>query len=414
MSENLSESLFKPQKHSKETSSIIGHTTPENHQGQWYRVLRKSQWTFQGIPPLMMEETFARIAASKHARIHEALLDTIEGYRLGNWSYEWTQTGIQLQKKAQALEEQNHAKEAQNHKKENLLALAKAWFTTANAFALASYPHLKNDVLASHAQVLANKAFANAIEHAPFKIKTVKVKIAGKEVTGYLYLPNTDTILPTVIVSAGLDCLQIELWRLFLDYFYPANIAMLTIDMPGIGQSASIDLSENMSTVQHAMLNELVNVPWVDHHRVGTFGMRFGGTASVRLAFIEPNMVKACVALGGFYHQFLTAPNTIDSLPTMLKDVIASRLNIKAITLNTLVQLQAFSLKQQGFLTGRRTRVPILLLREKNDRFNSEGENELVAVYSHGGKAKSLSTKKIHDTYHTMMEEAVSWFQASL
>lgn len=99
-------------------------------------------------------------------------------------------------------------------------------------------------------------------------------------------------------MSAGLDSLQTDMWRLFRDYLAKRDIAMLTIDMPSLGASSHWPLTEDSSCLHQAVLNQLADLPWVDHFRIGLIGFRFGGNAMARLAFLESDKVKACVSLG--------------------------------------------------------------------------------------------------------------------
>ncbi|MGR5140038.1 alpha/beta hydrolase, partial [Vibrio jasicida] len=78
--------------------------------------------------------------------------------------------------------------------------------------------------------------------------------------------------------------------------------AMLTIDMPSVGHSSHLPLTEDSSCLHQAVLIELYKLPWVDHYKVGLIGIRFGGNAMIRLSFVEQENIKACVALGAPEH----------------------------------------------------------------------------------------------------------------
>ncbi|EOW9462620.1 alpha/beta hydrolase, partial [Vibrio cholerae] len=102
-SKNLSETLFQNHKQAKETSSLTQYmpsslelldTRREQSSQAWYRNLRRLQWIWQGVDPVEQEEILARIASSKHSRTHDEWLDTVMGYRSGNWTYEWTRVGM--------------------------------------------------------------------------------------------------------------------------------------------------------------------------------------------------------------------------------------------------------------------------------------------------------------------------------
>ncbi len=412
-SENLSVKLFAEPKHVIETSSIINHlaNSPELAQNGWYRVLHKASWSWLGIDPILIEHTLAKISASTNERSHEKLLDTVYGYRSGNWSYEWTQAAMELQK------------EAENELKANQLEKAtQKWFEASCCFCVGAYPYLKGDPLSTQALIMANKTFQQALRHYAYKVIEVAAKVEGKTVKGYLYLPHTNACLPTVIVSGGFDFQQIEFSRFFETYFAPANLAVLTLDMPSIGQSSNLYLTENTSKVHQAFLQSLIDIPWVDQDRIGCLGFGMGANAAVRMAFVESQKVKACVSVGGILHTLLDkmsqhklAKELVDKvIEPMRLDSLASCMGWRQVDTNLLTNIKSLSLKHQGLLTGRRTQVPILAIRLANDVICPEADNELAALYSAGGKARSIKPTKKHDDYHVMMQEAIAWFNEKL
>ncbi|MFD2179417.1 esterase FrsA [Veronia pacifica] len=411
--ENLSETLFNNYRHARETSVIVG--TDKKHVGKvsqaidgisktgWYRVLRRPQWIWQGVDPIEMEATLAKIAASNNQRSDDMLLDTVVGYRPGNWIYEWSTVAMSYQKKAQLCYEAGEKKRA-----------AELWMKASTHFSIAAYPHLKGDSLAAQAEILAKQAFTLATENLPTKVKTIEFTHQGKPVKGMLYLPHTVSPLPVVIISGGLETLQTELWQVFTDYFAEQDVALLTLDMPSVGYCSDHQLSQDSSCLHQAMLQHLRKVPWVDHNRVGFLGLRFGGNAAVRMAFVEPDRVKACVSLGGIVHSVLNDQKKLSAVPSMHLDMLASRLGRRLVTGTLLTSLRALSLKNQGLLAGRRTQVPVLAISLKNDPVCPESDNRLIATYSQGGKAITLPNKPLHDGYHSAMQETVQWFAKHL
>jgi esterase FrsA len=217
------------------------------------------------------------------------------------------------------------------------------------------------------------------------------------------------------MVSAGLDSLQTDLWRLFRDHLAKRNIAMLTVDMPSIGHNTHWNLTEDTSCLHQAVLNELYSIPWVDHHKVGLLGFRFGGNAMVRLSFMEQEKIKGCVTLGAPIHDILSSPAKLKQMPKMYLDVLASRLGKSAVDINSLAsQLMAWSLKVQGILSSRKTRVPILAMSLENDPVSPHSDNQLVALFSDYGKAKKISAKTITQGYEQSLDLAIKWLEDEL
>ncbi len=224
ISKNLSETLFVKHKQAKETSALTQYMPTsqkildereELDNSAWYRHLRRLQWAWQGVSPIEIEEVLSKIASSNHSRTKDDWLDTVMGYHSGNWTFEWIKLGIAHQKRSEELQGEDGADEL---------------FTAALCFSIAGYPHLKNDNLALQAQVLANKAYSEAAEKTQYTIKQIEVPYQNRKIIANLHLPRTDKQLPVVIVSAGLDSLQTDMWRLFRNHFAPKGIAMLTVD----------------------------------------------------------------------------------------------------------------------------------------------------------------------------------------
>ncbi|HEI6916937.1 TPA: alpha/beta hydrolase, partial [Yersinia enterocolitica] len=108
---NLSEILFKPKFKHPETSTLVRHAhcnqamnvhsaLDGDTTSHWYRMINRLIWTWRGVDPLEIEEVLSRIACSKAEHSDNELLDTVVGYRNGNWIYEWAHQGMQWQQKA--------------------------------------------------------------------------------------------------------------------------------------------------------------------------------------------------------------------------------------------------------------------------------------------------------------------------
>ncbi|SHE86844.1 esterase FrsA [Vibrio gazogenes] len=405
-SDNLSERLFDNHKQAKETSALTQYMSSsqgfvtQKIEGAWYRTLRRMQWAWQGIDSIDQEEVLARIASSSHSRTVDEWLDTVMGYRQGNWAYEWNKLGTRYQHESARLEGE---------------ASAERMFAASLCFSIAGYPHLKNDTLAIQAQALANTAYTEAAKRSGYIVKQLEFPYKNKNIIAHLHLSHTERPQPVVIVTAGLDSLQTDMWRLFRDYLAHRDIAMLTIDMPSIGYNSQWPLTEDTSVLHQTVLNQLARLPWVDHHRVGLIGFRFGGNAMVRLSFIESNKIKACIVLGAPVHDILSSPEKLKRMPKMYLDVLASRLGKNVVDIDSLsMQLRAWSLKAQGFLSGRKTKTPILALGLEGDPVSPPSDNRLVATYSVGGQAKEIKSKTLFHGYEQALDLAINWLEDEL
>jgi esterase FrsA len=407
---NLSETLFKPSFKQQETSTLV---TRVRHGGQgpivdaleganhsnWYRMINRLMWIWRGLDAWEIEETLARIAASKAERTNDQLLDTVIGYRPGNWIYEWSHQGMVWQQRA--MEEPQPELSGQQ------------WLKAANFYSIAGYPHLAGDMLAEQAQTLASRAWQEAAHKLSFQLKELTFPISGGgTLTGFLHLPQEGNgPFPTVLVCGGLDMLQNDTYRLFRDYFAPAGIAMLTIDMPSIGFSSKWTLTQDSSFLHQQVLHGLQDVPWIDTNRVTAFGFRFGANIAVRLAYLEPQRLKAVACLGPMVHALFTDSSRQDRVPGMYMDVLASRIGMSNASDAALkIELSRYSLKIQGLL-GRRCMLPMLSGYWENDPFSPKDEAQLIVSSSANGKLMAIKATPIYQNFHHALLEITNWLQ---
>ncbi|TCV91557.1 esterase FrsA [Biostraticola tofi] len=407
---NLSETLFKPTFKHRETSTLVSRARHNQQQpvhatldgenpGNWYRMLNRLMWIWRGVNPWELEEVLSRIAASTAERTDPRLLDTVIGYRNGNWIYEWSHQGMIWQQRAM---DETDPQQAGKH-----------WLQAANFYSIASYPHLKGDELAEQAQTLANRAWEEASTQLNLEIKALTFPLSGGgQVTGFLHLPPQGRgPFPTVLVCGGLDMLQNDTYRLFHDYLAPAGLAMLTVDMPSIGFSAKCKLTQDSSALHQQVLQGLSAIPWIDSRRISALGFRFGGNIAVRLAYLESKRLCAVATLGPVVHALLTDGVRQRQAPDMYLDVLASRTgmpNASDMALKT--ELSSYSLKNQGLL-GRRCPTPMLAGYWKNDPFSPKQESELVASSSLSGKLLQVNSAPVYQGFHTALLQICDWLK---
>ena len=413
---NLTEKLFTRIKKVLETSEI-SNSSPVDEQDSslaesfidgalsphWYRLLRRPTWAWQGADPVEVEQTLARIAMGQGERSHERYLDTIKGYVPGNWVYEWSQLAGRYFNAGRELVSQGDAAGA-------LKNLLKA----VRYYSIASYPHLKNDELADQAQLLGNMAYREAGRLFKVPLKELQVPFRGKTIQGYLHLPTTDKPVPLVIVSGGIDALQVDFLNFYFKCLEPHGIGMLSLDMPGTGYAEHWPLVQDTSRLHQAVLNHLSEVAWVDHQRIAMVGFRLAGNVAARLAFIEPFKLRTVVCIGAGINQVFTNQEMFARCPRMMRDGLANRLGADAAQWDLLrTKCQVFSLKTQGLL-GSRTSVPILSIGHKRDFICPEQDVRALASASRNGKAVVFDKQPLLEVYDEALKETVDWLKKHL
>lgn len=410
---NLSEELFKPRFKHPETSSLVRrvhHHRPlsinstldgENHAG-WYRMINRLLWAWRGLPPQEISEVLARIAVSRVEHTDEQLLDTVIGYRGGNWIYEWSKQAAQWQQKASECDDD--------------LRAGQYWLHAANLYSLAGYPYLKEDELAEQALLLANRAYQEATSRLSGEMRELTFNIPdGGPVTGFLHMPQgVSAPYPTVLLCGNLDSLQSDHYRLFHDYLAPRGIAMLTLDVPSVGFSAKWKLTHDTSFLHQQVLRQLEDVPWIDHTRVGAFGFRFGANVAVRLAYMEPQRLRGVACLGPIVHSLLSDTRLQDQIPDMYMDMLASRLGMSSTSDSALrIELSRFSLKLQGLL-GRRCSVPMLSGYWENDPFSPEEESRAIVNSSAAGRLLLIKPSPSLTNFERGLQDICDWLARQL
>lgn len=411
-SKNLSEELFKPQFKHPETSTLVRrrhHTTPPlqstldgETQRSWYRMINKLMWVWRGLSPQEISEVLARIAISRETRTRDDRLDTVVGYRSGNWIYEWAK---------QAAEWQQRAIDGGTDD-----ATGEFWLHAANLYSLAAWPYIKGDELAEQAQTLANRAYEEATQRLPGELKELTFPISGGgPVIGFLHMPpGVEAPYPCVLICGGLDRLQTDHYRLFHDFLAPRGMAMLTLDMPSVGFSSKWKLTQDSSFLHQQVLRELENVPWIDHRRVAALSYRFGANVAVRLAYLEAPRLRAVACLGPIVHSLLTDEQLQQKVPDMYMDVLASRLGMPTTSDQALhTELNRYSLKVQGLL-GRRTPTPMLSGYWADDLFSPEEESRLIARSSAQGKAMLIPSSPAMKSLDNALNQICDWLLKQL
>ncbi|AGH81967.1 fermentation/respiration switch protein [Psychromonas sp. CNPT3] len=417
MSENLSKILFTQKRHVQETSAIIANSSTKKNlklndvikEGEsrdgWYRLLKFLLWSWQGIEAIDCYDVLSKISSSKNPRSETDILDSVIGFRSGNWAYEWTQKGMYYQKKAKEFVEEGNNSRAQ-----------KAFYSASQFYSVASYPHLRGDELSIQAQLLAFQNYRESFKYASKSLlKEIKVPFQGKQIICYLHLPHTEHIHPLVIVSGGIDMLQCEMYSLFENDLAPAGIAMLTVDIPGVGFSSQVKLTEDASQLHQAIIHYMQHVPWVDQARISLMGMRFGGNIATRLAFLEPKSIKSVVSVGATVSSIFDDKDKFKALPPVLLDCFASRLQVNNSDVAQLYPLcMPFSLVKQGLLARKRIETPFLSIGHKHDMLCDEKDLIAIARASWEGESQIHDKPPIFTSYLHSLRYSAQWLTRHL
>ena len=127
----------------------------------------------------------------------------------------------------------------------------------------------------------------------------------GDAVIGYLRVPQGAKCVPVLIVWAGVDTFKEDCLHRTTQYF-DAGMAILTIDMPGVGDSPVMG-SENAERQWNAIFDWIDTRPDLDFDRVGGWGGSFGGYWATKVTHTHHQRLRAVISQGGGVHHVFSA-----------------------------------------------------------------------------------------------------------
>ncbi|NIO08111.1 MAG: alpha/beta hydrolase, partial [Deltaproteobacteria bacterium] len=120
----------------------------------------------------------------------------------------------------------------------------------------------------------------------------------GNSIVGLLQKPSAPTPLPVLVTWGGIDTFKED--RRGTPYLQ-RGIAMLAIDMPGIGE-APIHGSEDAERMWDCIFDWIERRSDLDAGRVGVLGLSTGGYWATKLAHTHKDRIRAAINHGGCAH----------------------------------------------------------------------------------------------------------------
>ncbi len=353
-SQNLSEILFKPEFQYPETSTISNsgisiEGVPEiddpslGFSSKFYRPVLKFEWVLSGGSALDIDEALARICVSTAPRSRPELYDTVKDYGAGHWNFEFNTIAQERVNKAKECEEKGNMIRASHH-----------YRLASRYFAIAAYPYLKSDTLAGSSDVLCRQTYKKMyeIDSSIGILQEHTFKVDGKNVTGYLHLPDLKKVYPCVIVVCPYESSITSSFRYINTNLRERGIAAFVLEMPGTGACEKLNMSDHFSMAIEEAITYLSKLPCIDATNIGLYGSGVSATACMRAAIIKGSQVRAMALYSPCVHSFYKNKDILNSLPLCLRSSLCNRLNLDASDWdNLLPRLRTFSLKEQGLLS---------------------------------------------------------------
>jgi len=321
----------------------------------------------QDIPPgrtlqELKEETLKRVQEKPQRTMVEGILVDDAKAALANlnsldrdgWAAAWIPFGDRYISQAKSLESAGKP-------------VAKEIYLRAYAYyKLAHYP-TDNSPKKKEAYQKGIDAFLHYARYLKPRLEVVRIPFEGKEIVGYLRLPDRPRPAPLVYLVTALDSRKEE-WAVRNGLYLDQGIGIFVTDMPGTGQ-APIKADPTAERMLSRVIDYLQTRPEIDPKRIGFYGGSWSGYWAAKMAIVERERLKAVVAQGVGVHNYFQPEWQRKALgtPEYLMDLFAARASVYGVS--TLEDFLSFGPKMSLVTLGLidKPSAPTLLINGEHD-----------------------------------------------
>jgi pimeloyl-ACP methyl ester carboxylesterase len=320
-----------------------------------------------------VDKNLGPVSGLKSEDAREAL-SNIHSLDRDEWAAAWSAIGDRYDKRAKSEEA------AKNND-----AAREDYFWAFRYYTAARWP-VPNSTGKQKAYQNALAAFRNYGRFLDPPLEILHIPFEGKEIPGYIRLPKDARPAPMVFMINGTDSRKEDEVQGH-DALFRSGIGVVTIDMPGTGESP-VKADIGSERIFSRVLDYLATRPDVDSKRIVAWGVSYGGHWSANIAYTERARLRGVVVQGGPVHDYYTAEWQKKSLgtPEYLFDLFAARAAIYGV--ESLDEFYAYgprlSLKTQGFLG--QPSAPMLVVNGEKD--SQVPISDLYLLMQSGGAAK--------------------------
>ncbi len=362
-------------------------------EGEWYHPVEPEMWTYFGADETTLYAVLARIAESEGARVDPDQPDTQIAYGPGNWIYEFSAAG-------------------------DAALAAGDYQAAAIYYHTASAPHT-NDPNSIAALQSANAAYVQAAKEVVGAFEVVEIAHASASFQAFLHLPEGDGPFPVLVMSNGSDMSKVTALNYYQTHLQPKDIAFLTLDIPGMGDSIAYDVSDGQTDKLHAAAAVWAKThPMIQEANVFVQGVSFGGNAAARLFLDKPELDLAGViyTCGPLHQAFLAPPEAYETFPRYTIDGVKMRisLGLDASYRDLADAVRVLSLENQGLLGGTKISTPLLAINTHDDPVASLDDMSLLLNRAENAESVVFHLSG-HCPPHNQREAIVSaWIASNL
>ena len=289
----------------------------------WYRSVTPQTWIDQGADAQVVDKVLRRIERAKGPRRDAEQPDTIIAYGPGHWIHEWNEAGDKALRQARRAANRGERETAKAN-----------YLEAIHYFNIASYPHLNHDAHAVAALEASQSAYREAAPFLAGTFKLLELEHDGIPFRAHLHVPEGRGPIPVLIKSPGSDIVKDIFYRSWERALAPRGIAVLLLDMPGIGDSRGHVLTPNsdklhVAAFKHLKRNAKAIDPRLDGSRIAVEGASFGGHAAGRFFLRRDVGAAGVVSVCGPMDQvFRKTAQGYEAMPRMTMDAVRSRLGV--------------------------------------------------------------------------------------
>lgn len=189
----------------------------------------------------------------------------------------------------------------------------------------------QNSAEKKRAQRLASEAFQSYVRTQP-AMEVLRIPYENAEIVAYLQRPPGIDKPPVVVSIGGLDSYKEFIAEQYGSAYLKAGLAYVAIDMPGTGDSP-VKAVPGSERIFARLIDALQQRQDVDGNRIAFQGVSWGGHWALRMAFAEPQRIKATVSWGGPVHAYFQRGWQLRALGTReyLFDLLAARAGVYGV-----------------------------------------------------------------------------------
>lgn len=347
---------------------VDGSLFRASEEGNWYHPIEPDMWVSVGGDRAVLDSVIGRISSAKGTRSTPDQPDTITAFGDGNWMYEFLAAGDDAMARAQSA-----SGEANQYA---------AYREAIVYYHIAGAP-FQNTEANLDALDRSGKAYAKAATLLPGTFQSAKIPHDGRTFEAYLHLPTGAGPHPILVMSNGSDQSKETALGYFETELGPKGIGLLSLDMPGLGDSNAYTSADGKTEKLHvAAINWAKAHPSVDAQNIFVQGASFGGNAAARVFLGHPDLDLGGVAYvcGPVHQPFLAPPEVYASFPVFTIDGVKARMDLEPdASFEQLAEaVRVLSLEGHGLFSGEKIDTPLLAINTNRDPVASIDDMNLV------------------------------------